>query len=89
MKFTKVRAGWYATPDGQWAAINDGLGYVSVAERDGSGVMAGITGDQWAAVFDGNGCLRDDEHAGETLDWFDTKREAVAHCEWRAAQTQR
>ena len=55
MKFTKVRAGWYATPDGQWAAINDGLGYVSVAERDGSGVMAGIAGDQWAAVFDGNG----------------------------------
>jgi hypothetical protein len=40
-----------------------------------------VTGDEWAAAFDPRGRLREDHGAGDNLDWFDTKREAVAYCE--------
>ena len=45
------------------------------------GILAGVTGDEWAAVFDPRGRLREDHGAGDNLDWFDTKREAVAYSE--------
>lgn len=82
MKFTKVQKGWYATEDGHWAVVTDGIGYVSQAQREGDGLLCGVTGNEWAAVFDPKGRLREDHKAGDNLDWFDTKREAVAHCEW-------
>lgn len=81
MKFTKVEAGWYATADGQWAVVIDGYGHVSNADRDGDGLLAGVTGNEWAAVHDPAGRLREDHNAGSNIDWFDTKREAVAACE--------
>lgn len=77
MKFTKVRAGWWATEDGTAAVIVDGFGFVSQADRDGGGVLAGVTGSEWSAVIDPSGGLRKDNNSGETLDWFPTKREAV------------
>jgi hypothetical protein len=80
LKFYKVEKGCYATDDGRWAVVNDGYGYVSQAERDGDGLLAGVTGNQWAAVFDPRGRLREDSGLGENLDWFDTKREAIAYC---------
>jgi hypothetical protein len=78
MKFTKIAAGHYATADGTYAVIADGYGYVTEAERDGSGIHAGITGGEWAFVRDGQGRLRSDHNVGENIDWFPTKREAVA-----------
>jgi hypothetical protein len=76
LKFTKIRAGWYATEDGRYAVIVDGYGYVPVADRDYNGSAS----DGWSAVIDPQGRLREDHQAGETLDWFDTKRDAVAYC---------
>lgn len=76
MKFKRIQAGWYATEDGRFALVNDGHGFVSQAERDGDGLMAGVTGDEWAAVFSPGGGLTTDHNAGENLEWFDTKREA-------------
>lgn len=81
MKFTKIAAGHYATEDGTYAVVVDGYSYVSEAERNGSGIMAGITGGEWAAVHDPQGRLRTDHNAGHNIDWFPTKRQAVAACE--------
>lgn len=78
LKFIKVRAGWYVTEDGHWAVVSDGYGHVTVAEREGDGIMCGMTGGQWATCYDPKGQLRLNHQAGENLDWFDTKREAVA-----------
>jgi len=80
LKFHKIEAGWYASEDGRWAVVVDGYGHVSQADRDGDGLLAGITGNQWAAVFSPRGGLDRDHNAGENLDWFDTKRDAVAYC---------
>lgn len=76
MKFTKVRAGHYATTDGHYAVVIDG--YTPSAELL---ELESITGGQWAACFDGGGSLRINHQAGETLEWFSTKREAIAYCE--------
>lgn len=78
MKFTKVTAGHYVTADGTYAVTADGYGYVSEAERNGSGINCGITGGEWAVVHDAQGRLRADHNVGENIDWFPTKREAVA-----------
>ena len=78
MKFTKVRAGWWATPDGTAAVFKDVIGWVSQADTNGSGVLCGCADDGWAAVVDPQGQLRVDASAGDVLDWFDTKRDAVA-----------
>lgn len=84
MKFTKIEAGWYATEDGRYAVVIDG--YKPSAElRD----QEFITGGEWATVFDGRGGLRENHNAGENLDWFSTKREAVAHAEYTAAARER
>ena len=84
MKFTKVCAGWYATEDGRYAVVIDG--YTPSAE-----LLAeeSITGGEWVAVFDGLCRLREDNNAGENLDWFTTKRQAVVHCEWDAKDQDR
>lgn len=75
LKFTKVTAGHWATPDGEFAAVADG------GERglDDLNCRWG----EWAAVHDPDGRLRTDHQAGLTLDWFLTKREAVAACQAR------
>lgn len=71
---TKVTRGWYASADGTWAVVVDGY-TPSAALRD----EEFITGGEWAVVHDPEGRLREDHNAGENLDWFPTKREAVAH----------
>lgn len=86
LTFTKVARGYYATPDGRYAVAKDGTGYVTIAERDGSGVMTGCDDDGWSWSFDAAGRLRTDQDAGETMDWLDTKRDAVAACQRHAAR---
>lgn len=77
-KLTRVTAGHYATVDGTVAIVNDGLGRVPQSERDGSGIRAGVTGNEWAVVQDPEGRLREDHNGGDHHgDWFDTKREAI------------
>jgi hypothetical protein len=78
MKFTKVDAGWYANADGTVAVISDGYKPVAQRDRDGAGVAAGITGSEWAVVTDDDGRMRREHNAGETHDWFSTKRDAIA-----------
>ena len=87
LRLTKVTAGWYATEDGTMAVINDGIGYVTIAEREGSGISAGITGGEWAPIIDPQGRLRQDNGVGQNMDWFSTKREAVEWLErWGARE---
>lgn len=82
MKFTKIEAGHYATEDGRYAVVSDGYspGYI----RDEYGDVMGV-GGEWAAVYDPHGGLRTDHNAGENLNWFPTKREAVAYLERNAS----
>lgn len=77
--FKKQAAGFYATPDGHYAVISDGYEHVSQTDREGSGVTAGITGGEWAAIYDPKGQLNADHNSGDNLDWFSTKAEALAH----------
>lgn len=86
LKFTKIEAGHYASTDGHYGVVSDGYGYIPKAEREGFGVCAGITGGEWAAVYDPAGNLRDAHNDGDNLDWFPTKREAVEYCNWHAAR---
>jgi hypothetical protein len=76
LKFTKVAAGHYATADGRFAVVVDG--YTPSAELL---ELESITGGEWAACFDGGGNLRVNHQAGATLDWYATKRAAIAACE--------
>lgn len=72
-KLTKVAAGHYASADGKWAVSSEGHGYIDKVWQDlGSG------NDGWAVVYSPKGGLREDHNAGDNLDWFDTKREAIA-----------
>lgn len=66
--FHKIKAGHYATADGKYEIIRDVTGYVSQSERDGDGVLAGCDDDGWALVCE-----------GVNIDWFDTKRDAIAY----------
>jgi len=70
MKFKRIETGHYATEDGKFEIVKDVTGYVSDEERDGIGVNAGCDDDGWAAVEN-----------DQTLDWFDTKREAKEYLE--------
>lgn len=73
----KVTSGYYVSPDGKYAAMSDGMPSIPLKDLEGSGVAAGITGSEWATVHDPNGELFEDSGAGDNLDWFDTKKEAV------------
>lgn len=84
LTFTKIRAGFYATPDGRYAAQRDVTGYVTIEDREGSGVRAGCDDDGWSLSFDRDGRLRSDQDAGELLDWFETKRAAIAFAQWHS-----
>ena len=86
MKFTKISAGWYATPDGRYAVVIDGLPYVTIAEREGQGINAGITGGEWSANFDSSGRLREDNNVGIKIGWSDTKRDAIDFCQSHSAK---
>ena len=81
MTFTKVEAGWYATPDGRWGVVSEGHGYVNAAGR-----ALGAGNDGWALVYNGG---RHDHQEGETLGWYDTKREAVEAANREARNRQR
>lgn len=80
----RIAAGHYASPCGKYAVVQDGYtpGYL----RDPRDVANGLpstadashgVGGEWAAVVDPEGRLRTNHNAGENLDWFSTKREAV------------
>jgi hypothetical protein len=86
MKFNRIRAGWYATPDGKYAVIVDGLPYISVEEYSGSGIHAGCVGGEWIAVHDPEGGLRESQSAGENIDVEDTKRQAIEACKHHAEE---
>jgi hypothetical protein len=82
VEFTKIVAGWYATEDGRFAVINDGIGHVTINEYEGAddstGTAIGVVGGEWAFAKDEKEArLRVDNNAGENVDWFATKREAV------------
>lgn len=81
MKMTKIRSGYYVSPDSRYAVMRDTTGYVTIAERDGRGVSAGTDDDGWSLSFDTIGRLSTNQDAGETLGWFDTKRDAVIAAE--------
>ncbi len=70
MIFKKVTAGHYASEDGLYSVQKDNTGYVTIDERDGFGVNCGCDDDGWCAVF-----------GEDVLDWYDTKKQAVAACE--------
>ena len=71
MTFTKIERGWYATADGRYAVISENA--LSADENS----TDFVTATEWALCSDPNGDLRHSRHAGENVDWFDTKREAV------------
>lgn len=77
IKFHRIAAGHYATDDGKWAVVSDGYSPSQSIGADNTG-YEGFTGGEWAAVYDPQGRLRESHNAGENLDWFPTKREAVA-----------
>lgn len=69
LKFKKVEAGLYrAEHDGdEYEVQKDVYEYVTIAQRDGSGTLAGCDNDGWSLTINDN-----------VYDWFDTKRDAVA-----------
>jgi hypothetical protein len=69
MRMKRVAAGVYETLDGKFRVERDVTGNVTDDERDGTGVNAGCDDDGWCAVRVAD---------GRVLDWFDTKRDAVA-----------
>jgi len=82
----KVQAGLYVSDDGQWAVAADGYEAIrSVAAEAGTG-YEGFQGGEWAVVYDARGRLGDDPGLGDNLDWFSTKREAVAAVQREAAR---
>lgn len=86
MEFTKVRRGWYATEDGTFAVVSDGYPKSLSVDAEPNTGYEGFAGGEWALVFDARGRLRDDHDLGDNLDWFATKREAVAAAERERAR---
>jgi hypothetical protein len=76
VKFKKVEAGLYVSEDGLWEVQRDPTGYVTIDQRDGDGLLAGCDDDGWSLAS-----------GDEVIDWFDTKREAIAAAE-RLAQSE-
>jgi len=74
LKFRKVRAGLYACDEG-FEVERDAQAYVRQADADGDGLLAGCQDDGWSLALGDN-----------VLDWFDTKREAVAEANRLAAR---
>lgn len=73
MKFKKVEAGLYRSEDGLYEVERDPTGYVTIEQREGDGLLAGCDDDGWSATC-----------GDDVIDWFPTKREAVAECERHA-----
>ena len=80
MKFTKIAAGHYATADGTYFVSVDGYKRGHATDEEVG------PGGQWAACFDSRGEGRKDHNSGETIEWFPTKREAIAACIDHAAR---
>jgi len=76
--FTKVGRGWYATENGVWAVVADGYPAIKSVDAEPNTGYEGFQGGEWALVYDAQGRLREDAGVGENLDWFPTKREAIA-----------
>lgn len=85
IKLSKIAAGHYAAADGRYAVVADGYTAVVSVGADNTG-YEGFQGGEWAAIHDPAGQLRVDHQAGETLDWFPTKRDAVACVQRHAAR---
>jgi len=86
LKFQKIGPGWYATADGVWAVVSDGYPAIKSVDASPNEGYEGFQGGEWATVYDARGRLRDDANEGENLDWFPTKREAVALAQREAAR---
>lgn len=86
LALTKVARGWYATQDGRYAAVADG--YEPRQHVGAHGDYEGFIAGEWAAVYDPAGRLRTEHNAGENLDWYPTKRQAVECLERHARQVQ-
>lgn len=76
LKFKKVQRGLYVSTDGRYAVAHDG--YPAIQSVGADSHYEGFIGGEWAAVL-----TRTDEN----LDWFKTKREAVAYCQQHAARS--
>ncbi len=85
MKFQKVEAGWYATEDGRFAVVIECGGYSNTHDREDNGEG----NDGWALCFSPGGELLKDHQSGETLEWFNTKREAIAHSDSYGGRAER
>lgn len=72
LKWHRDRPGRQVSTDGRFAVESDGLPPISQRDREGSGMEAGITGGEWAAIL-----IATDDN----LDWFPTMREAKAACQ--------
>jgi len=72
LKFKKIEAGLYrAEHEGDTYEVErDKTGYVTIEQREGDGLLAGCDDDGWSLAINDN-----------VIDWFDTKRDAVAYAE--------
>ena len=83
LKWKRDGAGRQVSTDGRYAVASDGYTTKVVREPGDTRTAAevydynGVRGNEWAAVL---------VRGNENLDWFDTMREAKAHCEWHAAR---
>lgn len=76
LTWKRDRPGRQVTVCGRYAVESDGYGYVSEAEREGSGVMAGITGGEWVWI--------DMSRPRVNNDWSPTMREAKEYAQRHA-----
>ena len=77
LKFKRDRPGRRISTCGRFAVESDGMAPVSQADRDGSGVMAGVTGGEWCFVpMTAEAAAACNGHVDEPRDWFPTMREA-------------
>lgn len=78
LKFKKVKRGLYVSTDGRFAVAHDGYEAIQSVGAEASTGYEGFQGGEWAAVLTAT---------DENLDWFSTKREAIAYLERYAARS--
>lgn len=79
-KWTKISRGFYSLDGTPFAVAVDGFEQVAEHDRESDGVLAGITGREWAVIKYREGEEKTSD-GGDNLDWFDTMREARAMAE--------
>lgn len=81
-RWTKIERGFYRLEGTRYAVQSDGWLPVSQRERDGDGIMAGVTGGEWAVIrYTDRDLELERTGGGENLDWKSTMREARAMAE--------